>query len=240
VFWFRWYVGGMPNGKPCRRPNGWRGEQGTRVDYCDGSRITARARARTTMRMVPVIAVTRCPGGVVGCVVGPRSVRDGGRRGPGHVGDAIVHGARVQCRRLLLNHEGPGREDRGKRATTRGPQHCEEYYWRLARPGPAVCSSNPTNRSPHGQPVLIGPDLAHGKSRAGWRSPASYNELIGIGRPSTSTRTAPPVFVEYCSCDGVVSWFVAFRPRRRVRSMRFIRHHLGSGLAERTPSPEAA
>jgi len=43
------------------------------------------------------------------------------------MGDAIVHGARMQCRRLLLNHEGPGRKDCGDCATTRGPQHYNNY-----------------------------------------------------------------------------------------------------------------
>lgn len=99
------------------------------------------------MRMVSAVAMMRCrdrrAGGVMRCVVGRRSVRDTGRRRPGYVAHAIVHGARVQCRRLLLNHEGPGREDRGNRATTRGPQHYKNYDYLVAPATPARCAGRP-------------------------------------------------------------------------------------------------
>lgn len=91
--------------------------------------------------MVPVIAVTsrlaRRAIGVVRGAVRRTGVRHADRRRPDRVRDAVVHGARMQCRWLLLNHEGPGREDRGDRATTRGPLHCDDYYRLAARIAPA-------------------------------------------------------------------------------------------------------
>jgi len=143
VFGLRRDVRRVPNANPGRRPGGGRGERDARPDNCDRRRITARSRARTALRMVPVIAVTsrrfRRAVGVVRWVVERSDVRIAGRRRPTRVDNAIVHGARMQCRRLLLNHEGPGREDRGDRATTRGPHHCEDYYWLVALPAPARC-----------------------------------------------------------------------------------------------------
>ena len=143
VFGRRRYVGGVRNGKPGRRPDGRRAERDRHADECDGRRIAARSRACTASRMVPAIAVaSRRVRGGVGVVPGPVGrgrMRNAGRRRSNRVGDAIVHRARMQCRWLLLNHEGPGREDRGDRATTWGPRHCEDYYWLLAPPAPAWC-----------------------------------------------------------------------------------------------------
>jgi hypothetical protein len=143
VFGLRRYVSGVPNGKPGRRPGGGRGERDARADSCDGRRVTARSRARTASGMVPRVAVSsrrdRRAVGVVRCGIGRRRLRNAGRRRPNRVGNAVVHGARMQCCWLLLNHEGPGREDRGDRATTRCPDHYEYYDWLLASATPARC-----------------------------------------------------------------------------------------------------
>jgi len=77
--------------------------------------------------MVPGVAVTsgcvRRAGRVVRCGIGRSRVRNAHRRRPNRVGNTIVHRARMQCRWLLLDYEGPGRKDRGDRATTRSPHH---------------------------------------------------------------------------------------------------------------------
>ena len=142
VFGLRRYVRGVPNSRPGCRPRGGQGERDARPDDCHRRRITARPRASAASRMVAVIAVTsgrsRCAGGVVRR--GGRSrVRDVAGRRPNRVGDAVVHGTRMQRRWLLLNHEGPGRKDRGDCATTRRPHHLKNYDWLLASATPARC-----------------------------------------------------------------------------------------------------
>ena len=130
VFGLRRYVRGAPNGNPGRRPDGGWDEGNARPDDGDGRRITARSRARTASRMVPGVAVTsgcvRRAGRVVRCGIGRSRVRNAHRCRPNRVGNTIVHRARMQCRWLLLDYEGPGRKDRGDRATTRSPHHLQE------------------------------------------------------------------------------------------------------------------
>jgi hypothetical protein len=51
------------------------------------------------------------------------TLRHDDRRCARHAGDAVVHGARMQRRWFLLNHEGPRRKGCGNCATTREPPH---------------------------------------------------------------------------------------------------------------------
>ena len=78
--------------------------------------------------MVPVVAVMgggcfRRAGGMVRRRVGRDGMRGAVASRPNRVRDPVVHGTRMQRRWFLLNYEGPGRKDRGDRATTRDPHH---------------------------------------------------------------------------------------------------------------------
>jgi hypothetical protein len=146
VFGLRRYVCGVPNGEPGRWPNGGRGEADARPDNCDRRGMAARSRARTGSRMVSGVAVSSRRGRravVVRGRIGRSRLRTAGRRRPNRVGNTIVHRARMQCRWLLLDYEGPGRKDRGDRATTRSPHHCKNYDWLLVLATPARCVRRP-------------------------------------------------------------------------------------------------